>query len=254
MVRAILAALALADAVERVSLVTGANKGIGLEIARKLAATPGVVVLGCRSEDLGGVAADLLRREGAQADIVCRRLELTDAASIASTRDYLMDAHGRLDVLVNNAAVCFNDPTLYGRVAHTPFEAQADITLRTNFFGTLGVTRAMLSLLRNAPSGRIINVASAAGRLRGSREKITTLSDADLTLEALEELMREFVRDAEAGVHLQRGWPNTCCTPVAGSNCRRAACPCVCFRDATADAEMSAVRACGGQTASARWA
>lgn len=56
----------------------------------------------------------------------------------------------------------------------------------------------------------MINVASAAGRLRGSRDKTDALSSDELTMEALEELMRDFVRDAEAGAHEARGWPNTC--------------------------------------------
>jgi len=114
-------------------------------------------------------------------------------------------------VLVNNAAVCFNDPTLYGKVAFTPFEQQAAITVNTNFFGTLGVTRAMLPLLRMSQSSpRIVNVASAAGRLRGSRDIQQAFTSPGLDIPRLSTLMEDFVSAAESGKHLERGWPNTC--------------------------------------------
>ena len=103
---------------------------------------------------------------------------------------------------MNNAAICFNDPTLYGKVPHTSFEQQARITVQTNYFGTLGVTQAMLPLLRASPSSpRIVNVASSAGRLRGSRATQEALTSDSLDVPTLSSLMDDFVRDAEAGVH-----------------------------------------------------
>jgi len=195
---------------QRVALVTGGNKGIGKEIARKLAAMPGMrTVLGCRNAELGSAAAQDLAG-GSPSAVLVQRLDLTDPASIESTAEFIRREFGRLDVLVNNAAVCFNDPTLYGKVPYTPFEQQADITMRTNFFGTLAVSQQMLPLLRESPSPRIINVASAAGRLRGSQEKLDAITSPSLTVAQLESLMRDFVSDAEAGVHAERGWPNTC--------------------------------------------
>ena len=117
-----------------------------------------------------------------------------------------------LDILVNNAAVCFNDPTLYGKVPFTPFAQQAGITVNTNFFGTLEVTEAMLPLLRASPSPRIVNVASAAGRLSilKSQALVEAFTSPTLELQELEALMREFVLEAEAGTHALKGWPNTC--------------------------------------------
>ena len=195
---------------QRVVLVTGANKGIGKEIARTLGFLPDhFVVLGCRDEALGNAAVAELRAAGC--DCAFTRLDLLDAASIASTRDFIQDTFGRLDGLVNNAAICFNDPTLYGKVPHTPFQQQADITIRTNYHGTVAVTEAMLPLLRKSEaSPRVVNVASAAGRLRGSQEIQDAFTAHDLDLPALTQLMEDFVRDVEAGVHAERGWPNTC--------------------------------------------
>ena len=65
-------------------------------------------------------------------------LRVGDAHDLA---EFVGKEYGRLDVLVNNAAICFNDPTLYGKVPHTPFKEQANITVRTNFFGTLALTQ-----------------------------------------------------------------------------------------------------------------
>ena len=193
----------------RIALVTGGNKGIGMEIARKLAAVEDTVtILGCRNEDRGRSAAEELAAGGAA--VLCRRLDLSDHASIAATREFIEREYGRLDVLVNNAAVCFNDPTLYGQVEHTPFERQASITINTNYFGTLGVCQEMLPLLRKSGSPRVVNIASAAGRLRGSQQKVEALTSPSLSIDALSTLMTSFVTDAESGTHLERGWPNTC--------------------------------------------
>ena len=195
---------------QRVALITGANKGVGKEIARKLTDVPGMTtIIACRDLELGHAAARELNADGAT-EVLVQQLDLTDQRSIESTCLFVKDTFGKLDVLVNNAAVCFNDPTLYGKVKHTPFEEQASLTINTNFFGTLALTQEALPLLRAAPSPRIINIASSAGRLRGSKEKVEALTAADLSVEALEALMRAFVRDAEAGEHAARGWPNTC--------------------------------------------
>ena len=132
--------LAQAASGGRVAVVTGANKGIGLEVARKLAAEPLMtVVLACRKAQLGAAAVDALKQAGCK-DVVFQHFDLVDPASARGLAEYVAREHGKLDILVNNAAVCFNDPTLYGKVAYTPFEKQAGITMKTNFFGTLSLT------------------------------------------------------------------------------------------------------------------
>jgi len=200
-----------------VALVTGANKGIGKEIARQLGgALPGITtVLACREDakmgdDGGAAAATEIGRTGQR--VVCCKMDLTDAASISAAGEFVQREFGRLDILVNNAAICFNDPTLYGKVPHHSFQQQADITIRTNFFGTLAVTRTFLPLLRQAPSPRLITVASAAGRLSilKTQEKRDAFASPAVKQEQVEQLMQQFVRDVEAGVHQQHGWPNTC--------------------------------------------
>jgi carbonyl reductase 1 len=100
---------------------------------------------------------------------------------------------GALDILINNAAVCFNDPTLYGTVPHTPFERQAGTTVRVNFFGTLSVIREFLPLLRASPSPRLVTYGSSAGRLSilRSQTKIELFTAPSLTVAQLEEQVRK---------------------------------------------------------------
>jgi carbonyl reductase 1 len=197
----------LASASERrIALVTGANKGIGKEIAKKLANDASIVpILACRTNG----------KETA-AELGCEHavfLDLTDDASIAACRQYI-DKHfnGKLDILVNNAAICFNDPTLYGKVKHTPFQEQAAITISTNYFGTRKLTDALLPCLERSSAPRVINIASYAGRLGilKSQEKVEAFTNPDLTTEQLDAYLHDFVKAVENGTHAQEGWPNTC--------------------------------------------
>lgn len=188
----------------RVALISGANKGIGNEIARKFCAAGIATVVACRTNG----------KETA-AELSCAGhcyLELRDDRSVADCAAYVRETFGRLDVLVNNAAVCFNDPTLYGRVPPAPFERQAEITVDTNFFGTRRLTSALLPLLERSDAPRIVNVASYAGRLAilRSPEKADLFADPSLGTDDLDRYMRDFVRAAEEGTHLEEGWAGTC--------------------------------------------
>ena len=117
-----------------------------------------------------------------------------------------------LDVLVNNAAICFNSPTLYDKVEYTTFEDQADITIDTNYFGTVNVIQSFLPLLQKSDSPRIINIASAAGRLSilKSQKLVDKFTSDTLTIPQLTNLMQDFVKEVKDGTHSSNGWPNTC--------------------------------------------
>lgn len=201
---------------KKIALVTGGNKGIGKEIARRIGTEPDFsVILASRDVTLGQKAADDLKSNGEyECDVVALPLplDLTDDNSIIAAARHVEKEYGRLDVLVNNAAICFNDPTLYGEVEHTPFRDQADITVRTNFYGTLKVCQEFLPLLKQADSPRIINVASAAGRLTilRSQELVDKFTSNTLTISELSALMDQFVKDVEQGTHQENGWPGTC--------------------------------------------
>ncbi|GHJ46673.1 carbonyl reductase [Catellatospora sp. TT07R-123] len=144
----------------KTALITGANKGIGYEIARGLAAHGFTVLVAARSAERGTAAAAALRTEGHRADFV--QLDVTDPESIAAAAARIDAEYGRLDVLVNNAGIARYDGTAL------PSEATV-ATLRevyeTNLFGVVAVTNAMLPLLRRADDARIINMSSDLGSI-----------------------------------------------------------------------------------------
>jgi NAD(P)-dependent dehydrogenase (short-subunit alcohol dehydrogenase family) len=143
----------------RVALVTGANKGIGLEIARQLGRTGIGIVVGARDAGRGKAAAAMLRNEGLDARFV--QLDVTDAASIRRAAATIAAAYGRLDILVNNAGINAEGDGPPGTACIDAARRLFD----TNFFGPLAVTQAMLALLRAAPAGRIVNLSSSLGSL-----------------------------------------------------------------------------------------
>lgn len=151
-----------AQNVRKVAVVTGANRGIGFEIARQLGRKEFTVVLASRDTQRGEEAAAKLRAEGLEA--VAARLDVTDAGSAAALADFLRQRFGRVDVLVNNAGSAFDwtpEPTQPSRVTLDV----ARKTFDTNFFGPLAVIQALLPLLRESQAGRIVNVSSMLGSL-----------------------------------------------------------------------------------------
>jgi NAD(P)-dependent dehydrogenase (short-subunit alcohol dehydrogenase family) len=142
----------------RVALVTGANKGIGHEIARQLARRGHTVYLGARDAARGREAAEKLRAEGLDARPL--RLDVTDDASVAAAAAALEQEPGRLDVLVNNAGIAIDD----GPPSRVSMDALRR-TYETNVFGVVRVTQALLPLLRRSDAGRIVNLSSSLGSL-----------------------------------------------------------------------------------------
>lgn len=150
-----------------VALVTGANKGIGLQIAKDLAARGFTVLVGSRNLPRGeGAAKDI----GAAAHAV--QLDVTDQASIAAAAERIRKDFGRLDVLVNNAGIshtgkpgrALEELVKSGRPSVASLDEVRAI-FETNLFGVIAVTQAMLPLLREAPAARIVNVSSSTGSL-----------------------------------------------------------------------------------------
>ncbi len=144
---------------KKIALVTGANKGIGFEVARQIAASGCTVLLGARNKALGEEAAATLRSEGG--DVLYLPIELTDTAAIAAAANRIEADFGRLDILVNNAGIAAPSD---GPPSVSSLDA-IERTLRVNFIGSVAVTQAMLPLLRKAPSARIVNVSSGLGSL-----------------------------------------------------------------------------------------
>ncbi|WP_457349485.1 SDR family oxidoreductase [Sphingomonas sp. UYP23] len=145
---------------DRVALVTGANKGIGLEIARQLGQAGVAVIIGARDATKGGRVATDLTTEGIAATYV--RINLTDATSIHQAAQTITEKYGRLDILVNNAGIWNVEED--GAPSKTALAVVRE-TMETNFFGTLAVTQAVLPLLRQSLAGRIVNLSTALGSL-----------------------------------------------------------------------------------------
>jgi NAD(P)-dependent dehydrogenase (short-subunit alcohol dehydrogenase family) len=139
----------------RVALVTGANRGIGLEIARQLAARGYHLVVGSRSQDSGEKAAQQLRDVGYSSSAVA--LDVSDAGSITTGVSAVIRELGRIDVLVNNAGIAIDGP---GHRPSDPRQETVRSTLETNLFGAWECARAVLPSMRSAGYGRIVNMSS----------------------------------------------------------------------------------------------
>jgi NAD(P)-dependent dehydrogenase (short-subunit alcohol dehydrogenase family) len=151
-----------------VALVTGANQGIGLQIAKDLAAHGFTVLVGSRDLGRGEEAARTV-----DGDARALQLDVTDQASIAAAAERVRDEFGRLDVLVNNAAISSTSKQPGMSIQeHAALTRPSNVSIdevravwETNVFGVLAVYQAMLPLLREAPAARIVNVSSGVGSL-----------------------------------------------------------------------------------------
>lgn len=141
---------------QSIALVTGANKGIGKEISRQLAAKGVFVLLGIRDAARGQQAETDLRAQGLTVQLL--PLDVTDQQSVDQAASCVENQYGRLDILVNNAGIALD----WGRPSELEIEALQK-TYDTNVFGVFRVTRAMLPFLRKSKAGRIVNVSSALG-------------------------------------------------------------------------------------------
>ncbi|CAL4148048.1 unnamed protein product [Meganyctiphanes norvegica] len=185
---------------KRVAVVTGANKGIGFGVVKKLCANfNGIVYLTARDVGRGTKAQQDLAKFGLTAQF--HQLDLDDMNSIDTFADYIRTTHGGLDVLVNNAAVTYKE-----------FAEQAEPTLRVNYFGMKYLCHKLFPILR--ANARVVNLSSDDGhltRVNGDepfasklREK---LASTDLTEDELTQMVVTFIKCAKDGSYKTKGWP-----------------------------------------------
>jgi NAD(P)-dependent dehydrogenase (short-subunit alcohol dehydrogenase family) len=195
-----------------VALVTGANRGIGLEVCKQLAQRGYTVVLGARALDKGAAAAATLAQQGVT--VHARECDVTDADSIERLRASIEAEFGRLDVLVNNAAINY-DTWQRGISADLNVVAQ---TMDTNVYGAWRMVQAFLPLLRRSPHGRIVNVSSEAGSLAGMGGGTPAYSLSKAALNALTRVLAAELRGD--GILVNSVCPGWVATDMGGAGGR----------------------------------
>jgi NAD(P)-dependent dehydrogenase (short-subunit alcohol dehydrogenase family) len=159
---------------KKIALVTGANKGIGFEIARQLGQTGATVIVGARDSALGRQAVEQLRQDGIDAQQIT--IDVLDNASIAAAAKTIEDEFTRLDILVNNAGISRER----GQKPSAATSEYLRETYETNVFGVVSVTNAMLPLLRKSESARIVNQSSSMGSLTMAADPDSPFADLNL--------------------------------------------------------------------------
>jgi NAD(P)-dependent dehydrogenase (short-subunit alcohol dehydrogenase family) len=146
---------------KKVALITGGNKGIGLETARQLGKLGIAVLLGARDLAKGEAAVAELKKDGVDARAV--KLDVDNPSDYAAVAKLIEKDFGRLDILINNAGIFLD-----GRTKNETSTTSQEIlrkTFDTNFFAVVGLTQALLPLLRKSLGGRIVNLSSILGSL-----------------------------------------------------------------------------------------
>ncbi|XP_027168140.1 carbonyl reductase [NADPH] 1-like [Coffea eugenioides] len=191
---------------DTVAVVTGANRGIGFEIAHQLAMHGLTVILTSRETGVGEEAAKVLQEGGL--NVVFHQLDIVNPSSIETFTEWIQQNYGGLDILVNNAGININ-------IGSENSVEHAEKVIETNYFGTKSMIKAMIPLLRPSASGaRIVSVTSRLGRLNGRRNRIgnitlrAQLEDVDsLSEELIDGTMNKFLEQVKDGTWESGGWP-----------------------------------------------
>jgi len=160
---------------ETIALVTGANKGIGREISRQLAAKGVLVLMGARDRERGEKAVADLRTQQLPVELI--QIDVTSQESVDRAAAEVERRHRQLDILVNNAGVAL-DWLPASQLSVDAFQK----TFETNVFGVFRVTKALLPLLKKSKHGRIVNISSGLGSLTRSADPNTTLTARNMLL------------------------------------------------------------------------
>lgn len=162
-----------------VAFVTGANRGLGLEVCRQLGRRGYAVILSSRDEQKGRAAAEPLRRAGMEVHL--QRMDVADDRSVSEAAAAIERSIGRLDVLVNNAGILYDT---WQRAAGADLNVVRE-AFETNTLGPWRVTQAFLPLLRKSKHGRIVNVSSGAGQLESLDGETPAYALSKVALNAL---------------------------------------------------------------------
>ncbi len=205
-----------------VALISGANKGIGYEIARGLGAKKIKVLVGARDETRGRAAVDKLKAEGADAHFI--QLDVTDPGTIQRAAGQIEKEFGRLDILINNAGTAE-----WGFQPSSVALAKVREVYETNFFGPVALIQAMLPLLRKSKHGRIVNVSSSLGSLTLSSDLNSPFADFlalgyNTSKSALNSMTIQFAKELKnTPIKVNAICPGYCATDINGNSGPRSA-------------------------------
>ncbi|KAB2063370.1 hypothetical protein ES319_A10G212100v1 [Gossypium barbadense] len=204
----------MAEVTKRYAVVTGANKGIGLEICKQMASKGTMVVLTARDEKRGLEAVDKLKDLGLSDNVVFHQLDVADPASVASLVDFIKTQFGKLDILVNNAGIGGVKSDLealraagFGKPGAQPnwgslLTQSPELSkqcLQTNYYGAKRMCESLIHLLQLSNSPRI-NVSNEWAK--------AVLSDAEnLTEDKVDEILSQYMKDFKEGSLQEKGWP-----------------------------------------------
>ena len=199
---------------EQIALVTGANKGIGLEIVQQLAKAGFRVLLTARDRQRGEEASRKLQQDGLRVEFL--QLDVTDETSIDRLAKELVSQIDHLDVLVNNAGILLDPPNA------SVLEVEPTVilqTLQTNTLGPLRLTQKLVPLLVKSDAGKVINVSSGGGQLADMSDWAPAYSLSKTALNAVTGMMAAALKDKHIAVNsICPGWVRT---DMGGSNASR---------------------------------
>ena len=203
----------------RLALITGANRGIGFEIARQLAAQGMRVVIGCRNAAKGQTAAGTLAAEGVSIDVVT--LDVTSDESIKLAVRQVEQLQGPIDILVNNAGVLIDGP---GGFSSSLFEMTAEtarLTWETNVLGPVQLIQAVVPGMKALGFGRVVNLSSRAGQLEHMGSGFPAYRMSKAALNALTQIAAAEIGDGNIKINAM--CPGWCRTDMGGPGADRAA-------------------------------
>lgn len=197
---------------QQIAIVTGANRGIGLEVVRQLAQQSMTVILGSRDLTKGEAAAEQLKAEGLT--VLPRQLDVTDAHSMAQLAAQVEQEFGHLDVLVNNAGILYDT---WQQPSTADFDT-VQAAFVTNTLGPWQMCKLFVPLLRRSQQGRIVNVSSGAGSLASMSDSTPAYSVSKAALNAFTRTLAAELKPA--GILVNAVCPGWVATDMGGAGGR----------------------------------
>jgi NAD(P)-dependent dehydrogenase (short-subunit alcohol dehydrogenase family) len=192
--------------VVQVALVTGANRGIGLEVVRQLAGPDRAVILASRDVAKGRKAAEALHQSGVKGSVTVCQLDVSDEASRRAAVEFVRREFGRLDILVNNAGIFIDD----GVPALALDLERLSATLETNLYGPLRLCQAFIPMMERQNYGRIVNVSSEMGQFENMGRGSAAYRLSKTALNALTVILAKEARSRNIKINAAcPGWVRT---------------------------------------------